>query len=329
MALEKSNRRDVAALAGVSVATVSYVLNNTKNITPDVRARVLDAVKQLNYTPNLVAKSLATKKTRHVALLTDNLKNPHYCELLEGAQAAASDNGYIVSVIAADTSNAASIAELVGRGVDGVINALDVAGIKALSGTGIPQVREGTHLRHDYYPAMLQAVHALYQSGHRHIAYLSAIPLTTPDYGRLEAFKKALSANGLPCRPELLIENASGYKTDENAGALMADTLINSGRDFTAVITINDLAAIGAVRRFKERGLSVPGDVSVIGCDNIKILDYLSVGLSSIDTKAFETGRVLMSALMAQIRGDAWQVPLLVCDFINRESIACPRGLPY
>lgn len=315
------NRRHVALLAGVSEATVSYVLNGTKNVTPQVRERVLDAVKQLHYTPNLVAKSLATKQTHHVALLVDNLKNPHFCELLEGVQAVASENGYIVSVIAADTSNVSSIIELVGRGVDGVINSLQMLDLKEILGVEIPTVCEGQHLRRDNFPAMNEAVQQLKASGHKHIAFLSGIPLDTPGFGRLEALKKALEQNGLPVEPKLFIENDTGYATDESAGFAMADTLLDRGVDFTAVIAINDLVAIGASRRFKEHGKEIPGDISIVGCDNLAILDYLPVGISSIDTQTFETGKVLMKALIAEIRGEKWEVPTFVCRFVNRESI--------
>ena len=100
-----ATRRDVAQRAGVSVATVSYVMNDTKNVTPEVRERVMRAVDELDYRPNLLARGLSTRETRHVAMLVDNLSNPHYCEVLSGAQEVASKNGYIVSVISVDFSN--------------------------------------------------------------------------------------------------------------------------------------------------------------------------------------------------------------------------------
>ena len=119
-----ATRRDVAQRAGVSVATVSYVMNNTKNVTPEVRERVMHAVDELDYRPNLLARGLSTRETRHVAMLVDNLNNPHYCEVLSGAQEVASKNGYIVSVISVDFSNTRDVLDLASRWLDGAILAL-------------------------------------------------------------------------------------------------------------------------------------------------------------------------------------------------------------
>lgn len=116
-----ATRKDVAEYAGVSVATVSYVVNHTKHVTPEVQARVEEAIRELHYTPNLVARSLVTRKTQHVAMLVNNLKNPYYTELLAGAQAVASKKDYIVSTIMIDYSNPEGGLKLASRGVDGVI----------------------------------------------------------------------------------------------------------------------------------------------------------------------------------------------------------------
>ena len=319
-------RKEVAELAGVSEATVSYVLNNTKNVTAAVRERVLRATEQLHYRPNLIAKSLVTKRTNHVAMLVDNLKNPHFCELLEGAQSVASENGYIVSVIAVDTSNLSTVADLMARGVDGVIYALIASDVSHVLDSDMPQVNAGAYVQHDYLPAMMDAVRMLKKNGHERIAFLSGIPLDTPDYGRLDALKQALDANGLPCDPALLIESGQGYHTDERTGMHMADILLEGGKPFTAVIAINDLVAFGACKRFRQRGYSVPDDISVIGCDNTKILDFMHPALSSIDNKSFETGRALMLALIREIAGEPKQIQQLVCDFVNRSSVVRARA---
>ena len=100
-----ATRKDVADQAKVSVATVSYVVNHTKNVTPEVRARVEEAIKELDYRPNMIARGLAMKQTQHVAMFVNNLKNPYYSEMLAGAQTVASEHGYIVSIIMIDYSN--------------------------------------------------------------------------------------------------------------------------------------------------------------------------------------------------------------------------------
>lgn len=121
-------REDVAKLAGVSGTTVSYVLNNTKQVTPEVRQRVWDAAKQLNYHPSLLARGLATRETKHIAIIVKNLQNPYYTAIQEGIQTIAAREGYIVSVLSAHESPVADMNILLSRGIDGVIIASSSAG---------------------------------------------------------------------------------------------------------------------------------------------------------------------------------------------------------
>ena len=117
-------RKDVAKLANVSEATVSYVLNNKKHVTPEVKQRILDAAKELNYHPNLLARSMTTKKTKHIAMLVNNINNPHYSSILSGVQSVAEIEGYIVSLCSVDREPKDTIGKLISRGIDGIIIAL-------------------------------------------------------------------------------------------------------------------------------------------------------------------------------------------------------------
>lgn len=317
-----ATRREVAQRAGVSVATVSYVVNGTKAVTPAVRSRVQEAVNALGYRPNLVARGLATKKTRHVAILVDNLVNPHYCEILEGAQAVATENGYIVSVVSVDISNAEDIVSLASRGVDGAIVAL--AGrneLPLMQLSALPTVYPGLGVSINYAAAVDQMVSELKALGHRRIAFLSGIPLDDPEHVRYQGFVQALKRHGLPLCPQLLVDGTGQARTDERAGWVAAQTLLYRGQPFTALFAINDLMALGAMRALRQHGRRVPEDVSVVGCDRLRILQWLPTTLATLDTDSQKIGRALMRQLVDVLEGRAHQPAAIEARFVPGESI--------
>lgn len=315
-----ATRKDVAERAGVSDATVSYIMNDSKNVTPEVRERVLTAIRELDYRPNLVARGLATSRTRHVALLVDNLKNPYYCEMLEGAQHVASRDGYIVSVVSVSVSDAKTIVDLASRGVDGVILATVGADVAAYVQQRIPSVTLNDVITLCYREAVFDMVACLAGLGHRDIAILSGLHLAAPDNARFIDFRAALTQFGLPYDPALAVENAQQC-TNPEAGAQAMQELLARNRPFTAVFAINDLMAIGAARTLWNVGLRVPQDVSLVGCDNLSILQWYSPSLSTMDAHAFEVGRAMMTQLISAISGKPSISRQFKADFIRRESV--------
>lgn len=323
-----ANRKDVAELAGVSVATVSYVLNRSKNVTPEVERRVREAVETLHYRPNLLARGLAMKESRHVAMLVDNLYNPHYCEILSGAQAAASQNGYIVSVISVDLSSPRDILDLTSRCVDGVILTLSDSALPIIQeylGPSMPIACMGECVDLDFQPAMDAMIARLAALGHRKIAFLSGFPADSPSHVRLFAWKKAMEASGLTPEPSLIVSGPPGGASSEAEGTREMLELLDRGVDFTAVYAINDLMALGAQRALHTRGLSVPGDVSVVGCDHLQVLGALTPTLATMDLHAFDLGRYLMQQLMETLSGQPHTRRVLPVEFIDGESIARAR----
>lgn len=316
-----ATRKDVALLAGVSEATVSYVINNTKNVTPAVKKRVLDAVDELGYRPNQVARSLVTKQTKHVAMLVDNLMNPYYCEMLEGAQAVASDNGYIVSVISIDVSNEESVLELASRGVDGVILAIGTKNVDNYFQTGLPKVYMGKYVTMSYRKAVFDMVECLIKKGHRKIAFLSGIPLSHKSHERYYALEEACRRFGAELDPDLVVDANDEGKTNEKSGEEAMEQLLARKKEFTAVFAVNDLMAVGAARALRKHGLSVPGDVSLIGCDDIKLFDTYNPRLATMDAHAFEAGEYLMRLLIEKITGQPKISHEIQVDFICKESI--------
>lgn len=317
-----ATRKDVAEYAGVSVATVSYVVNNTKHVTPEVKARVEEAVRALHYTPNLVARSLVTRKTQHVAMLVNNLKNPYYTEMLAGAQAVASKKGYIVSTIMIDYSNPEEGLKLAARGVDGVILATvqTEETAKLLDGS-IPYATPTGNLFSSYREGIFEAVKALKKYGHRDIAYLSGLHLNPERHGRYRNLMEALEYYGLPYNENLMVDGNSREETDEAAGEHAMRELLKRKEHFTAVLALNDLMAFGAIRELNKKGMSVPEDVSVIGCDNLEMGKYFIPALSTLDVSSFEMGKYLMKTLIARIENKPEPHKVITSSYLERESV--------
>ena len=297
-----ATRQDVASLAGVSVATVSYVMNGTKNVTPEVRRRVESAIAQLNYRPNLLARSLSTKETRHVAMLVDNLNNPHYCEMLSGAQAIAAEKGYIVSVISIDLASPCDVLDLASRGLDGVILALATENttVQSMLPPGFPVISPGRFIGFDYSQAFDSLLDSLLLNGHRDIAFLSGLPIASPQHWRYLAWRDALARRRLPLREELIVDGLPTAATDEAEG-------------------------VRAVRELRRTGLRVPEDVSLAGCDRLQVLRYVTPSLATMDVHTFETGRQLMQMLLEEINGVPHEKRTIHVEFVNGESIGPAR----
>ena len=337
-----ATRKDVAEYAGVSVATVSYVMNGTKHVTPEVKARVEEAIRKLNYTPNLVARSLVTRKTQHIAMLVNNLKNPYYSEMLAGAQYVAGKAGYIVSIILVDYSNPRENIQLAARGVDGaILLTISGEGIEEyLHEKSIPTVsavfeRKTSDLENhsaadvwiDYSRGIFDAVKSLKKHGHKKVAYLSGLKFSEKNNERYGLLRAAMEHYGIPLYEKLMVEGSRNEETDEEAGMQAMRTLLERKEPFTAVITVNDLMAVGAMRELKKHGICVPEDVSMIGCDNIQIGQYFYPSISTVDIKPFETGKCMAKALIEKIEHKPATGRKVSSAYIERESVGdCKEG---
>lgn len=322
-------REDVAKLAGVSGTTVSYVMNNTKRISPEVRQRVWDAAKQLNYHPNLLARGLATNETKHIAIIVKNLQNPYYTAIQEGIQTIAAQEGYIVSVLSAHESPVANMNILLSRGIDGVIIASFSAGsIKELLKPNSPMavVNDGQSAAF-YKKAIFSMVETFHKLGHRRVAFLSGLPLNRSAHYRYQNFCDALQAYNMETEPALFIDGDGA--TDEQSGYNAADALLRSGVPFTGVFAVNDLMAIGAMKRFWQAGLRIPEDVSVVGCDGIITTEYTTPPLATLQCHPETIGTALMHQLLEKMQpGRTFPLPEqpLQAEFIRRESIGPVRS---
>ena len=224
----QATRKDVAQKAGVSVATVSYVLNHTKSFSPEVESRVRRAAEELRYRPNLVARSLITKHSSHVAILVDNLKNPYYLRILEGAQKVASAKGYIVTLLLSDYLDGKLTDQILARQFDGMI--FTTQGYEMLyqkMAASIPCIGSqgpGDNVHIEYGNAVREAVRILKQLGHRHIAMLCGLSKETTD-PRIRDFREALKEQKMEIDEDLLVWGKNERTTEEQGYLDMKELL--------------------------------------------------------------------------------------------------------
>lgn len=283
--------RDVARAAGVSYQTVSRVINDHPHVAAVTRQRVMDAVRGLNYQPNIVARSLVTRRSNMLQMIVYGGSHYGPIQMVANVERAARELGYnlILSHITAVTVEdiRASIDALSGRFVDGIVLIAPVRGVSheeiGILCNGIPFVMIDAQpgaaapsvVIDQYYGGQLITQH-LIDLGHRHICEISG-PLEW--YGadaRHQSWRSTLVAAGL--EPGLSVPGdwtaAGGYQA--------AATLLDSGTHFTALVVGNDQMAFGAARALRDRGLRIPDDVSVVGFDDIPEAAYFEPPLTTV-----------------------------------------------
>lgn len=281
-AVKRAKRVDVAKIAGVSVATVSYVLNGTKRVSPEVERRVLEASESLRYTPNRIAQSLAGNRTNTVALITDDITNTYQLEVIKGLQAEALKHDYIVYVFDASGDLDKYIDHIISRRVDGIFfvtapNVLPDEKLKEIRDSGIcvladyarsTYLPDVSYIASDMYGGFEQIVRHLVELGHTKIGYLSAFDEACYYDMRLSAFKTAMRKI-LDEKTPMIEYGDEPYRTSSAYGEELMTSMLKHFPEMTAVICTNDLMAIGALRAAAAAGLRVPQDLSVVGIDNI------------------------------------------------------------
>lgn len=325
---------EVARRARVSSATVSRVLNGADGVRPATRARVLQAVDELHYTPNLNARALAGARTRTLGIIVSNIANPFFLDIFRSVEAGARAQGYDVILANTDYSPAllaSSVAAMLGRRVAGlalVVSETVPPSVGALAGPGPPVVlydggshrlRGVVNVRANYRAGMARVVEHLHALGHRRMAFIGHHTRLGPLHDRRQAFVAA-AAEYAPRVRVMAVESTDGL----DGGRAGVRQVLDAGFAPTALACVNDLMAVGALRELRARGLSVPGDVSVTGFDNIALAEYADPPLTTVDVPRATIGRLICEALLAP--ATALDAPELVVDtpLVVRESTAPP-----
>jgi LacI family transcriptional regulator len=326
---------DVAQDAGVSPTTVSRYLNNRIELPPSTSARIDAAIKKLDYRPNLLAKRLSTGKTEAVGLVTPEIREPFFSELASAFEDEADRHGYTVFMSSTRSDREreiASLERLHDRHVDGLLmmtNTPDDGTLAALigkrrnvvivdediPGVSVPRIfvenTEGAY----------QATRHLVEAGHRRIAYLGGPHGLLTVTERREGFLAAMNEAGIPVRDEYVV---MGSFAPELARAATVKFLELPSPP-TAIFASSDYLAIGAVMGLRDRQVSVPGEVSLIGFDDMAFGALLTPPLTAIRQPVEQLGRQGFQTLFALLNGES--PPLLTrlpVELIRRQSVAAP-----
>ncbi|HEY1478942.1 MAG TPA: LacI family DNA-binding transcriptional regulator [Gaiellales bacterium] len=327
---------DVARLAGVSTATVSRALNGTAPIAAPTRAAIDDAVAQLGYRPNPIARSLVTKSTQTIALLLPDITNPFYAELVSGAQQVLRerDQAMLLCTTEGDPEQEARYLRLLrAKHVDGVLVdglTLPADRIAAFVEDGFPIVCLDRDVSSPLIPvvqvdnrlgARLATEHLL-SLGHTRIAHLRGLDERISDE-RLAGYRGALRAAGIAADPAIEVP---GHFTEQGGHAAMRG-LLESGARFSAVFCANDLSAMGALNAILSSGRKVPLDLSIVGFDDLRLAPYTSPPLTTVHQPAKEIAQHATELLLSLIRGKAPSAmhQLLAPTLVVRASTGPPR----
>jgi DNA-binding LacI/PurR family transcriptional regulator len=285
--------REVAAAAGVSIKTVSNVVNDYPFIKPSTRNRVLQAIDELGYRPNLSARNLSRGRTGLIALALPELDAPYFAEMARLVIAAAAAQSWTVLIEQTDGLRSRELMALQGvrtHLVDGVILSPLALGPDELSGAGsAPVVLLGErvsgiqldHVAIDNVAASEQAVRHLVDSGRRRIAAIGgqARESAQTAHQRLAGYRRALESAGLPYRPELVRRADQWHR---NAGADATRELLGLAEPPDAIFSFNDLLALGALRALYEAHVDVPGDIAVVGFDDVEDGRFAAPSLTTV-----------------------------------------------
>lgn len=338
-ARRRPTMKDVAQHAGVSVSTVSYVLNDSGPVAPARRNRVLDAIRVLEYSPNESARNLKRRSASTIGMVVPELANQFFAMVTEGVQRAASARDVLVVLVVPDAT------EQPEENQTRLLRSQRVDGVIYLSGTGTAPAalyelaRSGPVVLVDEQipgldvPAVVcdsrrgareVAAHVL-ERGHRRLAVIGGPPALWTSQQRLAGYREAIAGAGI--NPDDVPVHAGDYR--QVSGTKLAKEILSepAGRRPTALLCANDLMAVGAMEACRELDLRVPEDVSIVGFDDLPVAALLTPRLTSVRQPAHDMGFRAASTLLDLLEGtaaeDIGQLPVSVQ---LRDSVCAPDG---
>jgi len=332
---------DIARIANVSKATVSAVLNSKPGISQATRDRVLEIVTEMKYRPSHIARSLSTRRTGSIGLVTKEIDNPYFSKLMKGVFDTCSNSDYTVLLGSSELipeREIQSIETLMNQGVDGLIisplhgDSIDYSYLSDLIRDKFPLVTLGhvpnfqtTVVEIDNIRAARQATTYLIEQGHRRILFFSGPPYSIHSLERRKGYEEAMNIHGVEI-PESDILSSGSYIIDgyEKGRRFFLDNTNHP----TAVLCYNDLVAIGLINALTELGIWVPDDISIIGFDDIDFSSSFKIPLTTVHIPAYDIGRKAAEMLIQQIQLDIPRIRQLVIEpkFIIRDSVSKPAS---
>lgn len=305
--------KDVAQQVGVSVQTVSAVINDKPGFTPETRKRVLAAIQQLGYRPFSVARSLRTRRTHTIALIVPDIANPSFSTIASAAEDVAHASGFsLVNYNTHESSEreANYIRTAAERWVDGVlfVSARDqIHGLESLQKAGIPCVAidrnpesySGPSVTLDNVKAGELATTHLIDLGHTRLAHIGGPQRLGLARERLSGFQRALESHSLS---EGLVINSTGWTC--NDGYCAFQTLLEAKTRPTALFAASDRIAIGAMHAANQAGLHIPEDISIVGLDDVELAAYQNPPLTTVQQSFTELATLAMKLLLALLNDE-------------------------
>jgi LacI family transcriptional regulator len=323
---------DVSRRAGVSVKTVSRAINNHPDVSVATRAAVLEVVRELGFQPNMAARGLRKGRTGMIGLLIPDMLNPHFAEFARQMQVIAYTHDFMLVLSNYQYDEAVKLTNLrsfIAHHMDGLIwmaGALEGEALEMMQGARLPLV-----LCEEPAPANLKYAHSfmcgatrdqatydivsrLIQHGHRRVAYLTGGNELPTAHGRLSAYCQALNDHGLPVDEGLIKRTIFLQGNNLEAGYKATHEFFDEGQSPTAICTLNDFTALGVLSALSERGLRVPTDVSVVGCDDILQASYTRPPLTTIHTPIEAISKQVLKLLQQLISSKGDEEPVSLDD---------------
>ncbi|PWW01116.1 LacI family transcriptional regulator [Paenibacillus cellulosilyticus] len=344
--MNKVGIKEIAAKANVSTATVSYVLNGTRNVRPKTRERVVKVIEELNYRPNDIAKSLKSRRTNTIGVIAEDVTVFNVPEIIDGINEFADKHdlhiiltnlrlhrrvGHNYSNVDAYRKYAESaVSDLLSKQVEGIIyigvHPRDVTGLINTYGKPIVYTYcytdQNVSIQYNDEQASFDAMQYLVKQGHKRIAIISGLMDSTPSRLRFNGYYKAVTEFQLPFNPQYIKIGDWGL----DSGYRLTKELLTLSEPPTAVLVMNDVMAVGTLRAADECGCQIPRDLSVVGFDNREFSDYLNPRITTMDLPLHEMGYSSMSMLTGLINEkEVKQEEQPLCRLLERESVAPPR----
>ncbi|WP_192986165.1 LacI family DNA-binding transcriptional regulator [Carnobacterium mobile] len=325
--------RDVAREAGVSIATVSKALNDVDVVRPETKNKVLEVAERLQYVPNLMGKQLKSGRTKMLGFYTSSVSGPYFNTLVESIAREAEKSGYGVNVFVSNDKQVV-LNSIMGNVVDGIIGFEELIrddNLQAMKRERIKAVFIDRNISaetmgsvvFDSFDKGYEATEYLVHLGHKRIAYVAGFNGVYDNDERFKGYKAALKSHDISFNEEYILE---GLFEEERAYHSVYSYIKNcKGTAPTAFLAGNDLSAIGAIKALKTVGYDIPNDISVIGFDDIEVLQYFTPGLTTVHNPIAEQGALAVKQLLNLISGTQTGTSLqLQGELIIRNSATVP-----
>lgn len=317
---------EIAEICHVSKATVSRVINNNpRGVGEETRQRVLETIRELNYRPNALARSVATACSGMVGLIVPDVSNFFYPKVIRGVMDYMDTKGYSVIVGNSDYNpeqEAKQLLNLIDKRVDGIILCSGVSNKKflkefrkyhvpiGLMGRTFDMALSDVSISGDNVKGAFKAADYLIRAGYRKIAFVEGSFATSGGKQRLEGYRQAMEAAGIPVNPAILME---GDYTIEY-GREAAKEILQKRNQVEAIMTGSDLVAIGIVAQLQQSGLRIPEDIEIIGYDNIELASVFQPHLSTVSKPHYDMVQHISKQLIRIIEGERVSLPHMTVE---------------